>query len=111
MISREELMENLPSKAVIDAIDRKGGGTPVVASDVATTAGVSLSQARKDLTALASLSRGDIAVSKDGGSFTIANVPPGKYKLKAKHRKAGEVTQDIEVTDSGATVNIELAIK
>lgn len=34
--------------------------------DLATKAGISLSQARKDLTALASLSRGDIAVSSDG---------------------------------------------
>jgi len=34
--------------------------------DVATEAGVSLSQARKDLTALASISQGDIAVSSDG---------------------------------------------
>lgn len=34
--------------------------------DVAAEAGVSLSQARKDLTALASISQGDIAVSSDG---------------------------------------------
>jgi hypothetical protein len=34
--------------------------------DVAAAAGVSLSQARKDLTALASLTKGDIAVSRDG---------------------------------------------
>ena len=33
---------------------------------MATKAGISLSQARKDLTTLASLSRGDIAVSSDG---------------------------------------------
>jgi len=51
------------------------------------------------------------AVSEEGGSFTIANVPPGKYKIKAKHRKAGEVIQDIEVTDSGATINFELAVQ
>jgi hypothetical protein len=35
-------------------------------TDVAAVAGVSLSQARKDLTALASLTKGDIAVSNDG---------------------------------------------
>ena len=61
----EKLSETLPSKSVIDAVERKQGA-PVVASDVAAAAGVSLSQARKDLTALASISRGDIAVSKDG---------------------------------------------
>ena len=38
----------------------------ILSLDLATKAGISLSQARKDLTALASLSRGDIAVSVDG---------------------------------------------
>ena len=65
MISREELMQKLPSKAVVDVVESKKG-SPVVASDIASAAGVSLSQARKDLTTLASISRGDIAVSKDG---------------------------------------------
>ncbi|KAL3773919.1 hypothetical protein ACHAWO_004527 [Cyclotella atomus] len=58
-------MERMPSKKVLEVVD-KARGTPIVASDLATIAGISLSQARKDLTALASLSRGDIAVSKDG---------------------------------------------
>jgi hypothetical protein len=39
------------------------------------------------------------AVSAKDGSFKIANVPPGKYKIQAAHRKAGTVTQDIEVKD------------
>jgi len=64
-LSYDDLMERLPSKVVIDAIEQTPSRT-VVASDIAATAGVSLSQARKDLTALASLSRGDIAVSDDG---------------------------------------------
>lgn len=65
MVSYEQLLEKLPSKSVIDAVvDAKTD--KIVASDVATRAGVSLSRARKDLTALASLSRGDIAVSSDG---------------------------------------------
>ena len=59
-----ELMEKLPSKKVIEAIEKSKG--PVVASDLATSAGISLTQARKDLTTLASLTRGDIAVSSDG---------------------------------------------
>lgn len=59
-----ELMEKIPSKKVIDAIEKSKG--PVVASDLATSAGISLTQARKDLTTLASLTRGDIAVSSDG---------------------------------------------
>ena len=58
-------MERLPSKQVIQTID-KSNGDPIVASDLATKAGVSLTQARKDLTTLASLTRGDIAVSNEG---------------------------------------------
>jgi len=65
-VSYEDLMERLPSKPVIDAVDRSAVGSKVVASDVAAAAGVSLSQARKDLTALASIAQGDIAVDKDG---------------------------------------------
>jgi hypothetical protein len=64
-VSYDDLMEKLPSQAVIDAAESAKDGK-VIASDVAASAGVSLSQARKDLTALATLSRGDIAVSRDG---------------------------------------------
>lgn len=76
----------LPSKLVIDAVvqisqgnhDKYGSrrgrsrsrttttSTKIIASDVAVEAGVSLSQARKDLALLASISRGGIAVSEDG---------------------------------------------
>jgi hypothetical protein len=49
------------------------------------------------------------AVSGKDGSFKIANVPPGKYKLQAAHRKAGTVTKDIEVKDGeGAKVDLVL---
>jgi len=64
-ISYASLLEKLPSSNVIDAVEAAKDGK-VVASDVAASAGVSLSQARKDLTALATLSRGDIAVDRDG---------------------------------------------
>lgn len=60
----EGVMERLPSQAVIDAVQRSNQS--VIASDVAALAGVSLRQARKELTTLASLSQGDIAVSTDG---------------------------------------------
>ncbi|MEI6780029.1 MAG: carboxypeptidase regulatory-like domain-containing protein [Verrucomicrobiota bacterium] len=43
------------------------------------------------------------AVSGKDGTFKIANVPPGKYKIQAAHRKAGAVTQEIEVKDGEAT--------
>jgi plastocyanin len=42
------------------------------------------------------------AVSGKDGSFKIANVPPGKYKIQAAHRKAGTVTQDVEVKEGEA---------
>ncbi|KAL3934543.1 MAG: hypothetical protein SGARI_003338, partial [Bacillariaceae sp.] len=58
-------MEKLPSKKVVDAVVEVNSDK-IVASDIATRAGVSISQARKDLTTLASLSRGDISVSADG---------------------------------------------
>jgi hypothetical protein len=65
MVSYEDLMEKLPSPSVIKTVESARGGK-VVASDVAASAGVSLLQARKDLTALASISRGDIAVDDNG---------------------------------------------
>ena len=37
------------------------------------------------------------ALSGKDGAFKISNVPAGKYTLKASHRKAGTVTQEIEV--------------
>jgi uncharacterized protein (DUF2141 family) len=37
------------------------------------------------------------AISGKDGTFKITNVPPGKYTIKAFHRKAGEATQQIEV--------------
>jgi len=39
------------------------------------------------------------AVSAKDGTFKIANVPAGKYTLKASHRKAGSVTQEVEVKE------------
>ena len=39
------------------------------------------------------------AVSGKDGTFKIANVPPGKYKIQAAHRKAGTVTNEIEVKE------------
>jgi len=50
------------------------------------------------------------AVSGKDGSFKIANVPAGKYTLKAAHRKAGAVTQEIEVKD-GEPAKVELALE
>ncbi|HYG33495.1 MAG TPA: carboxypeptidase regulatory-like domain-containing protein [Clostridia bacterium] len=49
------------------------------------------------------------AVSGKDGTFKIANVPPGKYTIKAAHRKAGATTQEIEVKE-GEPVNLSFAL-
>jgi plastocyanin len=52
------------------------------------------------------------AVSGKDGSFKIANVPPGKYKIQAAHRKAGTVTQDVEVKEGeSAKADLTLEVK
>jgi plastocyanin len=37
------------------------------------------------------------AISKEDGSFTINNVPPGKYTVEAWHEKYGTKTQEVTV--------------
>lgn len=51
------------------------------------------------------------ALSGADGKFVIKNVPPGKYTLEAAHRKAGTVTQQVEVKDTDATVNFTFEAK
>lgn len=60
-----KLMERLPTSSVLSAIE-KYNGAPIVASDLAATAGISLGSARKELTSLVTLTKGDIAVNTDG---------------------------------------------
>jgi len=94
-VSYESLVEQLPSPAVLQAVEANSGNT-VVASDVAVMAGVSLRQARRELTTLASLAQGDIAVSSDGDllytfpnnlSATLAS-KSAKFKAMQALRKA-----------------------
>ena len=51
------------------------------------------------------------AVSGKDGTFKIAHVPPGKYKIQAAHRKAGTTTQDIEVKEGETKVDFTLEAK
>ncbi|CAB9497207.1 expressed unknown protein [Seminavis robusta] len=58
----ERYQDKLPSDAIVEAC----AGQRVVASDLAAKAGISVSQAARELTLLASLSQGDIAVGDAG---------------------------------------------
>jgi plastocyanin len=53
------------------------------------------------------------AVTGKDGSFTIKNVPAGKYTLVAMHRKAAPtgVEKEIEVTGDGAKADLTLEVK
>ncbi len=50
------------------------------------------------------------AISAKDGTFKISNVPPGKYTIKAAHRKAGAVTQEVEVKE-GAPAKVDLTLE
>jgi plastocyanin len=51
------------------------------------------------------------SLSEKDGTFTIKNVPPGKYTIEANHRKLGVQTQTITVTDKSVTANFTFEIK
>jgi plastocyanin len=51
------------------------------------------------------------AVSGKDGTYKIANVPPGKYTVEVKHRKGGTVSQEVEVTDAGASADFVIELK
>lgn len=53
------------------------------------------------------------AVTGKDGSFTIKDVPPGKYKIAALHRKGAPagVEKDIEVTADGGKTDFTIEVK
>ncbi len=52
------------------------------------------------------------AVTDDKGAFSIANVPPGTYTLKAWHEEAGVRIQEITVLENGdVRINFEFGNK
>ncbi|HEX5220787.1 MAG TPA: carboxypeptidase regulatory-like domain-containing protein [Verrucomicrobiae bacterium] len=53
------------------------------------------------------------AVTAKDGSFTIKDVPPGKYKVVALHRKGAPtgVEKDVEVTADGAKADFTIEVK
>jgi hypothetical protein len=50
------------------------------------------------------------AISAKDGTFKISNVPAGKYTIQAAHRKAGMVTQEIEVK-AGAPAKVDFTLE
>jgi plastocyanin len=50
------------------------------------------------------------AVTGDDGSFTIDNVPPGKYTVEIWHEKLGSQTKEVTVAD-GAPVALDVKLK
>jgi len=53
------------------------------------------------------------ATTGKDGKFTIKNVPPGKYTVSALHYKLAKagVDKEVEVKDSGASVDFTLEVK
>ncbi len=50
------------------------------------------------------------AVTSEDGRFEIKGLPDGKYKVKFRHRKAGETFQEVEVKGGKATVDVVLKV-
>jgi plastocyanin len=46
------------------------------------------------------LKNSHFAVTGDGGAFSLANLPPGKYTIAAWHESYGEQTQDVTISGS-----------
>ena len=51
------------------------------------------------------------SVSGKDGAYRIANVPPGKYTIEAIHRKAGSVTQEVEVKVESLKLDFTIELK
>jgi plastocyanin len=52
------------------------------------------------------------AVTGDGGGFTLANLPPGKYTITANHESYGDQSQEVTISGSETkTVNFVFKAK
>jgi plastocyanin len=58
------------------------------------------------------LKNSHFAVTGDGGSFTLANLPPGKYTITAWHESYGDQSQEVTISGSETkTVNFVFKAK
>ena len=53
----------------------------------------------------------DTGAYRSLGNFKLDNVPPGKYSIEAIHRKAGAVTQEVEVKQENVKLDFTLELK
>ena len=51
------------------------------------------------------------ALTGADGTFKISGLPAGKYTVEVSHRKAGTVTQQVEITDAGGKADFALEAK
>ena len=47
------------------------------------------------------------AITAPNGDYSIPDLPAGNYQIKARHRKAGDIVQDLVVTDSDTALDFE----
>ena len=58
------------------------------------------------------LKNSHFAVTGDGGSFTLTDLPPGKYTITAWHESYGDQSQEVTITGSETkTVNFVFKAK
>jgi hypothetical protein len=58
------------------------------------------------------LKNSHFAVTADGGSFSLANLPPGKYTITAWHESYGDQSQDVTISGTESkTVNFVFKAK